>query len=282
MLYNILSNKVSQSFSHTIDGSLTILSSSAYDSNNQPLSMSATKQSLTNGINVAAYAGDNSIFVDSLTSLRINSLYAIKNSTYEQLISIAKINPSTKEITLHRPLTQDFASGSLFSSPTITFTFPNPVTFQLGNRIEVHYHDFYNDEQIETLSFNSLPYGLKTDASIETVSALDGQFQDKLNIGMNFEALKQATWEMVVARVHSNKELGTLVGTVNLTNAHSFMILAQVAQSAGPEYLEYRSSLLRRFDEELKSTLSALQTFGTEDGVTKQKDWFMYIDIARG
>lgn len=282
MLYNILSDKTGQTIKHTIGGSMTVISASAYDRNNQSIPMTAAKQTLTNGVSVDAYAGDTSFTLDSLSGLRINSLYAVKNSTYEQLVSIARMNPSTKEVFLHRPLEQDFASGSLISSPTVTFSFTSTVDFNIGNRIEFHYHDFYGDEQIETIPFNALPYHLKTDASIETVAALDGQIAEKLNSGVNFDTLKNATWEMVVARVHANKAVGTLVGTVNLTNAHSFMILAQLAQGAGPEYLEYRNSLLKRFEEELHSTLSSLQTFGDENGITKQKDWFRFIDIARG
>lgn len=282
MLYNILSDKTGQTIKHTIDGSMTVISASAYDRSNQPIPMTAAKQTLTNGLSVDAFAGDTSFILDSLSGLRINSLYAVKNSTYEQLVSIARMNPSTKEVFLHRPLEQDFASGSLISSPTVTFSFTSTVDFNVGNRIEFHYQDFYGDEQIETIPFNALPYHLKTDASIETVAALDGQIAEKLNSGVNFDTLKNATWEMVVARVHANKAVGTLVGTVNLTNAHSFMILAQLAQGAGPEYLEYRNSLLKRFEEELHSTLSSLQTFGDENGITKQKDWFKFIDIARG
>ena len=282
MIYNILSDKSNQIIRHTIDGSMTVISASAYDRNNRSIPMTAAKQTLTNGVNVDAYAGDMSVFVDSLTGLRLNTPYVVKNSVYEQLISISKINPTTKEITFFRPLQQDFASGSLFSSPTVTFSFTSTVDFNIGNRIEFHYHDFYGDEQIETIPFNSLPYHLKSDVSIESVAALDGLLVEKIPSGTNFEALKEATWEMVVARVHANKEVGTLVGTINLTNAHSFMILAQLAQGAGPDYFELRNSLLTRFEEELHSTLSSLQTFGDENGITKQKDWFMFIDVARG
>lgn len=281
MIYNILSNKSGQSFKHTIDGSLTVISASAYDPNNQSIPMTAAKQTLTNGVSVDAYAGDNSFIVDSLSGLRLNTPYVVKNSVYEQLISISKIDITTKEITLYRPLQQDFASGSLLSSPTVTFSFTSTLQFNIGNRIELHYHDFYGDEHIETIPFNSLPYHLKSDASIETVAALDGQIVDKLSIGTNFDSLKEATWDMVVTRVHANKAVGTLVGTVNLTNAHSFLILAQMAQGAGPEYLEYRNSLLKRFEEELVATLSAIQTFGNEQGQTKQRDWFKTVEIVR-
>lgn len=283
MIYNILSDMAGQSFKHTVGGSITNITASCYDPNNQSVSVTAAKQTITSGITVDATAGDDSFTLSSLTGLRLDGVYVLKNDgVYEQQFGISRMNSSTKLVTPFRPLQQDFPSGSTIESPTITFTFADALPFMLGYRIELHYHDFFGDPKYETISFNAVPYSLKSDVTLESLAALDGMVNDKIPVGTNFNALKEACWDMVIARVHANKDMGTLVGTINLTNAHSFMILAQLAQSAGPEFLEYRNSLLRRFEEELHSTLSSIQTFGTSQGVTKQKDWFRFIDIARG
>jgi hypothetical protein len=283
MIYNILSGKPGQKFKHTVGGSISSITVSCFDPNKLSVAITATQQVISSTVVVDATAGDESFKVDSLTGLRLNEVYVLKNGTfYEQQFGISSMDTVTKIIIPFRPLQQNFPAGSTIDSTAITFTFPDALNFNLGYRIELSYLDFYGEEKFETISFNAVPYSLKSDVTIETLASLDGLINDKIPSGTNFNSLKEACWEMLIARVHANKNLGTLVGTINLTNPHSFLILAQLAQSAGPEYLEYRNSLLKRFDEELHSVLSSVQTFGNQQGFTKQHDWFKFIDIARG
>lgn len=281
MIYNILSNKTGQSFKHVLPGHFSAVTASAYSPSGGSVSVSVTSQSLSIGLTANAYAGDNEFTIDSISGLKLDTQYVIKNSTYENLFAIKKIDPSTKTIQSFRPLQQDFASGSAVVSPTLLFSFPDSLDYQLGYRLELEYLDFYGDRKFETLAFNAVPYSLKSDLTLEILAAHDGLVEQKIASETNFSAMKEATWDSIVARVHTNKDLGTLVGTINLTTPHAYLMLVQLAQGAGPEFLEYRNMLARRFEEELNLVLTSVQTFGNSTGQTKQKDWFRTVQIVR-
>lgn len=281
MIYNILSNKTGQTFKHVLPGYFSAVTASAYSPSGAAVSVSVTSQSLAVGLTVDAFAGDTEFTVNSLSGLRLDNQYVLKNSTYENLFAVKKIDPSTKVVESFRPLQQDFASGSTIMSPTIQFTFPDSLEYLLGYRLELEYLDFFGERKFETLAFNAVPYSLKSDLTLEILAGLDGLVEQKITSETNFTAMKEATWDSIVARVHTNKQLGTLVGTINLTTPHAYLVLVQLAQGAGPDYLEYRNMLARRFEEELTLVLTSIQTFGNSTGQTKQKDWFRTVQVIR-
>lgn len=281
MLYNILSSKTNQTIKHNMQKFYTALTASAYSPGGASVSVTMSSSSLNSGVVVNITPGDREFTVDSVSGLKLNNSYVLKNNYYEQLFSIKQIDGPKKVITPNRAIEQIFASGSVLFDPIVTFTIPDSQLHQLGYRLELSYLDFNGERQYESIPFNAIPYSLKTDLTLEDVAALDPLIHAKLTDSTNFERLKQATWDIIVARVHSNIKLGTLVGTINLTIPHGFLLRSEIALSAGPDYVENRNQLAKRFEEELNSILNSVQTFGNDTGQTSQRQWAQTIRIAR-
>jgi hypothetical protein len=262
-------------------------------------SASVTRTSVDTTLNGALAAGATTATVTSASNVRVGGRYIIGSAgngtaTREDLgaevVTIKSKSGTT--LTLTTPLRYAHASGELFQSREVSCVVAAASVASVGRhyRIEVTYSADDGTaastvaQPVHVESFDVVRYTPVTSLDFAQVQALDPVLVKRLPAGFWWPAVRDATWEMVLRRVAAKTDPGALVGAVNLTTAHGYLVREVLAETAGEEWRPYREDMARRFTEEMDATVSTMPVDGDQDGQIEahERVAMQTIDVARG
>lgn len=221
------------------------------------LSLNAASSS----VNAAAQPGAITLNIGSTTAFKAGNRYIVGDTDLDEYTAefVTVKSKSNNTITLLRPLMFAHAAGDPIVSSQITVEVSANQASEIGrgHRIEISYNVSGEAQPVVVAPFDISRYLPISHINIESLRDLDPTLSKKFSSGISFEDLKNQTWSMLLNRIAINYSPGSLVGTINLTVPHGYLIRMAIAETAGQDYVEYRNLMARRFDEELKYALGS-------------------------
>lgn len=237
---------------------------------------SITLDAASSSVNAAANAGATSLNIGSTTTFKVGHRYIVGNTDPDDYSAehLTIKSKTTNTIRLMRPLLWDHAANDPIVSSQVDIALTPAQTSEIGkgHRVEIAYKVSGSQQATFVDSFTVSKYLPISHINIETLRDLDPTLSKKIPSGLSWEDLKTQSWEMLLNRIELNYSAGSLVGTVNLTQPHAYLIRMLLAELAGPDYIEYRNLMAQRFDEELKYALGACVFDIDQDGSTTGKN----------
>jgi hypothetical protein len=264
-------------------------------------STSATRGTVDTTLNGATLAGAATVAVTSATGLKVGKRYIIgatgsgtsaREDLGGEVVTVKSINGTT--ITPVVPLRLAHASGESFQSREITCVIGATIPSAVGRhwRVEVTYSADDGTaassvaQPVHVESFDVVRYTPVTTLSFADIAALDPVITKRLPAGFWFPAMRDACWDMILRRVAAKVDPGALVGVVNLTTAHSYLVRAELAETGGTDAdrVEYRNQMMSRFNEEFDAAVSTGPVDNDQDGAVEENEGVSMhtIDLRRG
>lgn len=251
-------------------GSVT---ASFYDPSGAYLGLgTVTLDNASSSVNAAANIGATSLNIGSTTNFKVGHRYVIGNSDPEDYTAefITIKSKTTNTITLLRPLFFDHASGDQIAGSRVDITVSSSLlgTIGAGYRVHVDFSTSGSVQPTQVHSFDVVRFMPTSHVHMETLRDLDPTLTKKMTNGVSFEDFRLQTWEMICSRIRANYNVGSLVGSAVLTTAHAYLMRAVIAETAGPDYEDYRNLMWRRFEEEFKAVMAGCTFDADQDGAT--------------
>mgnify|MGYP006959990976 CR=1 FL=1 len=200
-----------------------------------------------------------------------------------EMVTFKAVSGSTA--TLLRPLIIAHSSGATVAGvkATVSISAAQAATLGRHHRVKLSYLSSGVEQEPLTVTFDVTRYSLVSNLNLESLRDLDPTLTKKIPAGTSWIQLKESTWRMILNRVAQNFAPGALVGTIDLTDAHGFLVRSELALNAGAEFQEQRDKLTQRFQEELDATLGAAAFDNNQDGVIAANEGFLHsIRLSRG
>lgn len=231
----------------------------------------------------AVAAGAQAVAVASATGIVVGRSYLLTagEDTGGERVTVKAISGTT--LTLVRPTRGAHASGAAFKSTRVTVSLSTTGTAAIGrhHRLELAW-TVTSAQPTAVFPVDVVRYYPVTYLTFADLQALDGVAGKRLPAGIWFPELRDRAWEMVLRRVAAKVDPGGLVGTVDLTTPHAYLCRALLAETAGPEWSEFRELMAQRFGEELGAALATTAVDNDQDGALEsQEGVFDSVELVR-
>lgn len=200
-----------------------------------------------------------------------------------ETVTLKAISGSTA--TLLRPTLSAHPVGASFQSSRATFTIPAAYAASVGRhyRLKVDCTSEAVEQPSIFVTFDVTRYNPVSFLNAESLRDLDPTLAAKIKVGTSLAQLKERTWSMILARIAQNYSPGSLVGSIDLTTAHQYLIRSELALIAGAEFQDYRDKLAQRFQEEFEASLGAAAFDNNQDGALASNEGYLQsIYLSRG
>lgn len=240
-------------------GSVT---ASVYSNTGNDLGTSVVVEYLTSSsLSIAAAAGVNTLTVVSSTGFKVGDMLYVTNTdrTIESSEAVSIKSISGNVLTLQRPLTTPQASGNIVGKSRIKITITASQAENIGKNyvIKINYSVLGDEQPTIFHSFTVSKYLPVSNLTLLDLSSLDSTVYKKFPSTFDFQKTKDLTWGMLLQRLAANYDPGGLVGTVNFTVAHAYLILMVIYETAGSDYEQQRIVMAERFEKEFTSACAS-------------------------
>lgn len=198
-----------------------------------------------------------------------------------EVVTVRSVSGATA--TLVRPLQRAAASGATFASSRVTVSLNAIATVGRHYRLSLAYDVAAEPQAPWIVPFDVVRYVARTGLTLEDVRALDPQFAKRLPAGTWLPGLVERAWQMILARVASRIDPGALIGAVDLTTAHGYLVRALALETAGPENDAARALYAERFAQEFEAALTTTAVDNDQDGAVERNEGvYRSVSVARG
>lgn len=226
-----------------------------------------------------ATAGTRTLVATSAADVQVGRRYQLggtEDAGGEDVLVRAK---ATNTLTLARPIRTDRAAGVTLRSTRVDVTVSTASTATCQRHLvaEVTY-TVTSARPLWVEDFDVTRYAPQTALTLEALRAIDPIVAKRLPEGTWWPELRDLTWDRLLRRVAGKVAPGALVGTVDLTDAHGYLVLADLATGdpdRGP-------ALEARFRQELDATLASSAIDSEQAGVVDStRTWGAGIPMVR-
>jgi hypothetical protein len=264
-------------------------------------SASVTRNGVDTTVSGALAVGATTLTVLSATGIKRGKRYAIGNAGNGtaaneerggEVVTVKGISGTT--VTLARPLTRAQDNGALFQSREVELAIASTTPTTVGRhwRAEITW-SADDGTAASTVSqstfivpFDVVRFDPVSTATEDDLFDMDPVAPKRLPAGLVWHSLRDRAWEMILRRVAAKVDPGALVGTIDLTSAHVYLIRALLAETAGqePERVQYRELMAQRFGEEFEAAVSTQPVDNDQDGAVERHEGVSMhtIDLRRG
>jgi hypothetical protein len=243
-------------------GDLGSVTASVYSNTGNDLGSSTVVEYFTSSsLSTAAAAGTNTLTLVSSTGFKVGDMIYVTNTdrTIEASEAVSIKSISGNILTLQRPLTTPQASGNIVAKSRIKITITAAQAANIGKNyvIKINYKTLTEDQPTLFQSFTVSKYLPISNLTMNDLSSIDSTVYKKFPSTFDFQKTKEITWGMLLQRLAANYDPGGLVGTINFTVAHAYLILMVIYETAGPDYDQQRLVMAERFEKEFISACAS-------------------------
>ena len=243
-------------------GDLGSVTASVYSNTGNDLGSSTVVEYFTSSsLSTAAAEGTNSLTLVSSTGFKVGDMIYVTNTdrTIEASEAVSIKSISGNILTLQRPLTTPQASGNIVAKSRIKITITAAQAANIGKNyvIKINYKTLTEDQPTLFQSFTVSKYLPISNLTMNDLSSIDSTVYKKFPSTFDFQKTKEITWGMLLQRLAANYDPGGLVGTINFTVAHAYLILMVIYETAGPDYDQQRLVMAERFEKEFISACAS-------------------------
>jgi hypothetical protein len=261
-------------------------------------STAATRNSVDTITSGVTAVGATTLSVSSGTGIWPGKKYALgatgsgnaaNESLKGEVVTVKSITSTT--VTLLRPTQRAHASGASFQSREISMAVASTTPTAIGRhwRIEVTWtsddgYDAVFTEPRFIIPFDVVRFEPVTSATEDDMFDFDPIAGKRLPAGFFWPALRDRAWEMILRRVAAKVDPGALVGTLDLTTPHLYLIRALIAETAGEGQAEYMARMKERFAEEFEAAIGTMPVDSDQDGALEEHEGVSMhtIELRRG
>lgn len=175
-------------------------------------------------------------------------------------------------ITLARPLRLAQASSATFQGTRLSFAIGAGAIAAVGRNLRVEWTPAAGDEDLAlALPFDVTRYAPVTYLTTEDLRDLDPLLAKRLAAGTWLPAVVERAWQVLLGHVSQKIDPGGVVGTVDLTLAHGYLVRALLAETAGKddEAVKYLDDMRERYVQERDNALGACAYDAAQTGNAK-------------
>ena len=240
------------------DGSIQ---ATIYSSNGSILSSSVqfTSGTVDTTSDAEYEAGSSLIVLNSTSSIQKGKRYLFggPEELQGEFVTVKRLGPADNAVTLMRPTINFHEVSSSFESTDVRVLVSGSSTNQVSTN---NYCKLAFEYQAEAQpefhkSFSVTRFIPVTNLSIEDLRDFDAQMGKKGLAGTNFSRLQEKAWEMILARVGARGNMGGIVGTVDLTTPHSYLVRRLILEN-DPANKEQADAMSQRFNEEFEAVFT--------------------------
>jgi hypothetical protein len=233
----------------------------------------------------AAAAGATSVTVDSAAGLTAGRKYLLggSESTGGERVTVKSVSGTT--VTLARPLRTAKLINARFCSTRVECVLTAAAVPSYGRhyRVTISWSVSSADQPPVEVPFDVCRYLPVTHLSLDDVTDLDPVLLKRLPAGLWPPALIERAFDQLCRRIAAKKEPGALIGAIDLTTPHGYLFRALLAETAGPDFEEYRKLMVARYGETLDEVLASAAFDDDQDGAAEDHErWYRGIDVMRG
>ena len=244
---------------------------------------SVTLDTVATTLSGSASAGATSVTVASATGITAGRRYLLAGGEDAGGETVTVRAVSSNTVTLVRPLRWAAASGASFVGHRITMALTSLSTADRHYRAEVTWAVSTVAQPPFVVPFDVVRYWPRSGLTAEDLRDLDPLFSKRLPAGTWIPAVIDRAWDQILARVASKVAPGALVGALDLTVPHGYLVRALLLETAGPDAAQERELLFARYGAELDSALAATAIDDDQDGaVEPHEGWYRSIPVLRG
>lgn len=243
----------------------------------------STLDGVSTTLSGAASAAAQTLSLASATGVTAGRRYLLAGTEEEggEVVTVRSISGTTA--TLVRPLTRAAASGATFKSTRISVSVSAVGTVGRHHRIALAYDVGAVAQPPWQVPFDVVRYVVRTGLTLEDVRALDPQFAKRLPAGTWLPGLIERAWAMLLARVAAKVDPGAVIGGIDLTTAHGYLVRALALETAGPENESTRALMAARFEQEFEASLTTTAVDNDQDGIVERNEGvYRSIPVSRG
>lgn len=251
-------------------------------------SASVTLASCNTTLNGAASAGAASVVVTSASGITAGRKYLVggAESTGGEFVTVKSVSGTT--ITLVRPLRFARASGVAFQSTRVDMAISASTPSAIGRhwRAEITWAVSSASQDTYEVPFDVTRYSPMTALRADDVVDFDPVLAKRLPAGTWLPALMDVAWDMILRRLALTKAPGSLMGAIDLTTPHAYLVrklIAETGATTAVELKEYAETLAAEFQRELEITLASAAVDDDQDGaIEKHEGWTKTLSLQRG
>lgn len=248
-------------------------------------SASVTLGAANTTLSGAASAGATSVAVASAAGITAGRKYLLGGPEAEggERVTVRAVSGLT--VTLARALRAAKASGAAFQSTRVELAVASTTPSAVGRhwRAEVAWAVSAAAQPTHVVAFDVVRFQPVSTLDGDAIADLDPVLVKRLPAGTWLPGVMDACWDMVLRRVAQTKDPGALVGTLELTTAHAYLVRATLAETGGEEWAAYRDDMRARFKQELDAALAAAAIDDDQDGAVESNEgWRRTVLVERG
>lgn len=235
----------------------------------------------------AAAAGASTVSVTSASGIAAGRKFLIggPEESGGERVTVRSVSGTT--ITLVRPLRAAKASGAAFASTRVDLAIDAGTPSTIGRhwRAEITWAVSSVSQAVHVVPFDVVRYQPLTSLEGDDIADLDPLLAKRLPAGLWLPATIEAAWDMILRRLAQQKDPGALVGAIDLTTPHQYLVRKLLAETGAtnPELLDHAKFLGERYVQELETALASAAVDDDQDGaVEKHEGWTKTLDLARG
>lgn len=185
--------------------------------------------------------------------------------------------------TLVRRLQRARASGSSFVGTRLTFAVTATSTTAPGRNFRV---EWTSPEGVVTpVPFDVTRYAPTSALNAEELRDLDPAFFARVSAGEWLPGRVASAWEMILRHVSQQYAPGAMIGMVDLTTAHGYLVRALLAEGfgKGDDAVKELEDLRKRYAQERDAALAACAYDERQTGAaTNARGYHRRIALVRG
>lgn len=248
-----------------------------YNSNGSVVSASATytSSSVSTVLQSSVSGGVTFLPLDTTASIQSGKRYLLdgREDFGGEFVTIKNLTVSGAN--LYRPTINSHASGSSFEGTLVKVLLSGSSTETVGNNFYCKVAYEVNSEPQAEIhkSFNVTRFVPVTNLSIEDLRDFDPQLGKKGLSGLHIKNLIDNAWEMILARIGARGNMGGLIGSVDLTNPHNYLVRRLILEN-DPERKEQADAFSQRFNEEFEASMGVAAHDADGDGSINPNERF--------
>jgi hypothetical protein len=233
----------------------------------------------------AAAAGAQAVAVTSATGVAAGERFLLAGAEDDGGEWVTCKSVSATTVTLVRPLRTAKASGATFQSTTVSCAVTGTNIAAVGRhyRLEITYAVASVTQAKLIVPFDVTRYVPASYLTLEDVADIDPLVARRLAAGTWWPALRERVWEMLLRRCAARTVPGSLVGVIDLTTAHAYLVREVVAELAGKDHADQRTLMAARFQEEFDLVMGSTSIDSDQDGAVESHEGApRSIELVRG
>lgn len=253
-----------------------------YSNTGSDLGLAAITEYLTSSsLQSDSLQGKDYVTPTSVTGFKVGQSVILTDSTkskeVSEVVQIKAISTPPHKLTLQRPILSARVAGDVVGQSRIKVAISAAQAAVIGRNyaVKVNYEVLGEEQEAITWSFTVSRYLPVSNIDLVFLSSLDPTLYKKAPSTFDFNKLKDVCWSMLLQRLSANYDPGGLVGTINFTIPHAYLMLMVVYESAGSDYEQQRLVMADRFEKEFISACASAaydekQTGKTTDPIVRK------------